>query len=63
MDKFVGFSRMRSRYSGPINRAAMVGMLGDIAVFGGLYFLYKLNKTKKEANANVVKEKKKQQNL
>jgi len=38
-------------------------MMGDIAVFGGLYVLYKLRKAKQALGEEANKEKKRQQNL
>lgn len=60
MNVLLNFSRLRSRYRGPINPMAYIGMAGDLVVIGGLYFYWKSRKNRKEAlklaNVEVEKE-------
>jgi len=57
------FNRLRSKYSGPVNKAAYLGMMGDIAVVSTLYVLYKIRKDQKASVAEAKAEAQKIQNL
>ncbi len=49
----LGFPRFRSKYQGPVNKLAYVGMLGDVVVAVGLYTAYKYWKNRKELQAPI----------
>jgi hypothetical protein len=45
----MNFARLRSKYNGPINKIAYIGMMGDILVIGALYLYWRQRKANKEA--------------
>ena len=45
----LNFGRFRKKFNGPVNKLSMFGMVGDVAVFGGLYVLWQFRKAQKEA--------------
>jgi len=59
----MNFVRLRSKYYGPINKLSYFGMLGDVAVFTGLFVFYKLRKARQASQEEANKEIKRQQNL
>ena len=59
----MNFVRLRSKYYGPINKLSYFGMMGDLAVFAGLFILYKARKAKQALDHDANQEKKRQQNL
>ena len=59
----LGFSRFRSKYNGPVNKLAYIGMAGDVLVAFALFFLYKERKSRKEAALPELKRKQIEENL
>jgi hypothetical protein len=45
----LGFSRLRNKYKGPVNKLAYLGMAGDVVVAVGLYVLWRERKRRQEA--------------
>jgi len=59
----MNFGGFRRKYTGPVNKLAYVGMLGDIAVVAGLYLYFRQRKINKLAEIEANKEKEIQNNL
>lgn len=59
----MNFPGFRRKYTGPINKLAYVGMLGDLAVIAGLFLYFRQRKINKLAKIEVNREKEIQNNL
>lgn len=59
----MNFSAFRRKYSGPVNKIAYVGMLGDLTVVAGLYIYFRQRKINKLAKIEANREKEIENNL
>lgn len=59
----MNFARLRSKYKGPINKIAYIGMMGDIVVIAALFLYWRQRKASKEAARLANKEAEIQRNL
>ena len=59
----MNFSSFRKKFTGPINKMAYIGMLGDIVVIAGIYAYWRQRKINKLAKIEANKEKEIENNL
>lgn len=59
----MNFGTFRRKYTGPVNKLAYVGMLGDLTVIAGLYLYFRQRKINKLAEIEANREKEIQNNL
>jgi hypothetical protein len=59
----MNFSLFRKKYTGPVNKMAYIGMLGDLVVIGGIYAYMRQRKINKLAAIEANKEKEIENNL
>lgn len=59
----MNFGAFRKKYTGPVNKMAYIGMLGDIAVIAGLYTYWRQRKISKLAKIEANREKEIENNL
>lgn len=59
----MNFGTFRRKYTGPVNKMAYIGMLGDLAVIAGLYAYWRQRKINKLAKIEANREKEIENNL
>ena len=59
----MNFPVFRKKFRGPVNKLAYFGMLGDVVVIGGMYYLWQERKARKQAKILANREKQIQNNL
>lgn len=59
----MNFSIFRKKYTGPVNKMAYLGMLGDIVVVTALWALWRERKKRTEAKKPIIRQEEIQKNL